>query len=224
MTLSNAREAICGACTRLAREGLVIGTAGNVSVRSGERVALTPTGGVFGEIEPRDVTVVDLQGNVVDGRLAPTSELALHLRVYERIDGAGAVVHTHSPMATALACVVDEVPPIHYQMLALGGAVPVAPYATFGTDELASAVVESLSGHSAVLMRNHGALCYGGDLDGAVEAALLLEWACTLYWRASMIGTPSVLTGEQLEAVVASAMRHRYGTTRALDDREEQPT
>jgi L-fuculose-phosphate aldolase len=212
-----AAEAICGACGRLASEGLVIGTAGNISVRAGDSVSLTPTGGVFGEIGPDDITVVDLDGNVVDGRLAPTSELALHLRVYERIDGAGAVVHTHAPMATALSCVVDEVPPIHYQMLALGGSVPVARYETFGTDALADAVVEALSGHTAVLMRNHGALNYGPDLDTAVELALLLEWACTLYWRASMLGAPTALSQQQLEDVVASASRHRYGKPRAVD-------
>jgi len=212
-----AAEAICGACTRLAREGLVIGTAGNVSARSGDEVSLTPTGGVFGDIAPEDITVVDLDGNVVGGRLAPTSELALHLRVYERVDGAGAVVHTHAPMATALSCVVDEVPAIHYQMLALGGSVPVARYETFGTDELADAVVEALAGHTAVLMRSHGALSYGPDLDTAVELALLLEWACTLYWRASMVGRPTPLSQQQLEDVVASASRHRYGKPRALD-------
>jgi len=226
MTLATAREDISRACTRLGQEGLVVGTAGNVSVRCDDRVALTPTGGVFGEIDAPDVTVVDLDGNVVDGRLAPTSELALHLRAYERLDGAGAVVHTHAPMATALSCVVDEIPPIHYQMLAFGGSVPVAPYATFGTDELADNVVDALTGHTAVLMRNHGALCYGGDLETAVELSLLLEWTCTLYWRARLVGTPSVLTAEQLEEVVRSAVSHRYGATRPIDEptTEEQPT
>ena len=114
----------------------MLGTAGNVSARAGDHVAITPTGAVLAELEPAQVSIVDLEGVLVDGDLAPTSELALHLGVYERY-GAGAVVHTHSPMATALSCVLDEVPCVHYQMLLLGGAVRVAPYATFGTPELA---------------------------------------------------------------------------------------
>lgn len=225
MKLDAERRALADACSRLAREGLVIGTAGNVSARAGELVALTPTGGDFADLEPEDMTVVDLDGEVVDGELAPTSEIALHLRVYERIDGAGAVVHTHAPMATALSCVVDEIPPVHYQMLAFGGSVPVAPYATFGTVELADAVVDTLAGHTAALMRNHGAICFSNDVAGAVELARLLEWTCTLYWRARLVGTPSVLTGEQLEDVVRSAVSHRYGATHRIDESptEEQP-
>ena len=131
--------------------------------------------------------------------------------MYERIDGAGAVVHTHAPMATALSCVVDEVPAVHYTMLALGGAVRVADYATFGTDALARNVVSVLEHAPAVLMRSHGAINYGHDLDTAVEQARLLEWACTLYWRASMIGRPAVMTQEQLQDVMRVVQERSYG-------------
>jgi L-fuculose-phosphate aldolase len=114
-------------------------------------------------------------------------------------------------MGTALACVVDEVPAVHYQMLALGGAVRVAEYATFGTEELARNVVGALETAPAALMRSHGAITYGHDLGGAVELALLLEWACALYWRARMIGEPSVLTDEQLRDVVTAVQERSYG-------------
>jgi len=212
MKLTSEREAVAAACRRLAAEGLVIQTAGNVSVRADDDlVVVTPTGGVFDELEADQMTVVDLAGEVVDGRHAPTSELALHLGVYNRLDGAGAVVHTHSPMATALSCVVDEVPAVHYTMLALGGTVPVAEYATFGTEELARNVVAALERAPATLMRSHGATTYAHDLDGAMELALLLEWACTLYWRASMIGDPAVLTPEQLQDVVSVVVERGYG-------------
>jgi L-fuculose-phosphate aldolase len=190
----------------------VIQTAGNVSVRADDDlVVVTPTGGVFGELEADQTTVVDRAGQVVDGRFAPTSELALHLGVYDRLDGAGAVVHTHSPMATALSCVVDEVPAVHYAMLALGGAVPVAEYATFGTEELAANVVSVLERAPATLMRSHGATTYGHDLDGAMKLTELLEWACTIYWRASMIGEPAVMTQEQLQDVVSVVVERKYG-------------
>lgn len=130
--LRQERAAVADVCRRLGAEGLLIGTAGNVSVRVEDRVAVTATGAVLAELTPDQVTVVDLDGEVVAGSLRPTSELELHLGVYRRY-GTGAVVHTHAPMATAVSCVLDELPCIHYQLLALGGTVRVAPYATFGT-------------------------------------------------------------------------------------------
>jgi L-fuculose-phosphate aldolase len=206
------RESVAGAARRLAAEGLVLGTAGNVSARDGDRVAITPTGAVLGELTADAVTVVDRAGAVVEGELAPTSELALHLGVYDRYD-AGAVVHTHAPMATALACVVDEVPCVHYQMLLLGGTIPVAPYRTFGSPELAQVTVAALEGKTAALMANHGAINYAGDMGAAVENALLLEWACTMYWRAAAIGTPKGMTEEQRADVVRTAVEKNYGKT-----------
>jgi L-fuculose-phosphate aldolase len=159
------------------------------------------------------VSVVDLDGRLVHGDLQPTSELGLHLGVYRRFD-TGAVVHTHSPVATALSCVLDELPAVHYAMLALGGAVRVAPYATFGTPELAGAVLDALEGKTAALMANHGALVHGADMAAAVELALLLEWACGVYWRASAIGEPRTLGQEDLNAVMTAVLERGYGEVR----------
>jgi L-fuculose-phosphate aldolase len=211
--LASEREQVAEAARRLAAEGLVIGTGGNVSARAGELVAITPTGAKLAELGPPDVTVIDLDGAVVDGELVPSSELKLHLGIYHRFD-AGAVVHTHAPMSTALSCVVDEVPCVHYQMLVLGGTVPVAPYATFGTAELAESVVGVLEGRSAALMANHGAITYAADVDAAVSSALLLEWACSVYWYASALGEPRIIDDEQRAAVVAAALERGYGSTR----------
>jgi len=208
-----AREAVADACRRLAREGLVHSTAGNVSARADDRVVVTPTGAVLADLRPELTTVVDMQGEVVEGELAPTSELFLHLGIYERFD-AGAVVHTHSPVATALSCVVDELPPVHYQMLAFGGSVRVAPYATFGSRELADNVHAALEGRSAALMQNHGAVCFASDCVAATELALLLEWACDVYWRARTIGDPRVLSDEELADVVAAVTERGYGQAR----------
>jgi L-fuculose-phosphate aldolase len=216
--LDEQREQVAAASRRLAAEGLTPGTAGNVSAREGDRVAITPTGAVLAELEAEQVSVVDMDGNLVDGSLAPTSELDLHLGVYRRY-GAGAVVHTHAPMATAIACVLpDELPCVHYQMLLLGGAVRIAPYRTFGTSALAEAVLEALEGHTAALMANHGAIAYGPGIESAVENMLLLEWACSVYWHAAALGKPRVLDKEQLDAVVESFVRRGYGTTRQGGD------
>ncbi|WP_079177808.1 class II aldolase/adducin family protein [Streptomyces mangrovisoli] len=214
--LRHERVTVADACRRLGAAGLLIGTAGNVSVRVGRRVAITATGAVLATLSASQVTVVDLDGEVVAGTLRPTSELDLHLGVYRRY-GTGAVVHTHAPMATALSCVLDELPCVHYQLLTLGGSVRVAPYATFGTPELAESVIGALEGRSAALMANHGALTHATTLDQAVEHALLLEWACGVYHHAAAHGTPRVLDEQQQLAVIEAALARNYGTTRPLD-------
>ena len=219
--LGRERAAVADACRRLGAEGLLIGTAGNVSVRVGERVAITATGAVLAELTDEQVTVVDLDGKVVAGTLEPTSELDLHLGVYRRY-GTGAVVHTHAPMATALSLVLDELPCIHYQLLALGGTVRVAPYATFGTPELAESVLAALEGRSAALMANHGALTHAQTLDKAVEHALLLEWACGVYQHAAALGPPRVLDEQQQLAVIEAAIARNYGTTHPVPPAQEE--
>ena len=217
--LDSEREAVAAAARRLAAAGLVVGTAGNVSARSGESVAITPTGAILADLEPEEVSVVDLDGRLEWGDLEPTSEIELHLGVYRRYV-AGAVVHTHAPVATALSCVIDELPCVHYGLLTLGGAIRVAPYATFGTRALADSVLEALEGRRAALMANHGALVHGADLPSAVEGSLLLEWACEVFWRAAAVGKPATLDDDAQAAVIQAAVERGYGTTRQAAPRE----
>jgi L-fuculose-phosphate aldolase len=211
--IERARDEVAAVSRRLAALGMVPATAGNVSARAGDLVAITPTGATLGDLAAGDVAVVGLDGTLVDGPLAPTSELGLHLGIYRARD-AGAVVHTHAPACTAAACVLDELPCFHYQLLSLGGAVPVAPYATFGSDELAANVVAALDGRTAALMASHGAVTCGATLAKAFEAMELLEWACDTYGRARALGTPRVLTDAQVAAVIEAAIAQRYGETR----------
>jgi L-fuculose-phosphate aldolase len=211
------RRRVADAGRRLAEAGLVLGTAGNISERSGDRIAVSPTGAKLTDLTPEQIAVVDREGNQLDGELVPTSELSLHLGVYSRYE-AGAVIHTHPPIGTALACVLrDELPMIHYQLLALGGPVRVAPYATFGSPELAAATLDALEGRSAALMANHGAIAYGSDLDSALANAELLEWGCELYWRAAAVGRPRPLDEDQRQAVIDAVTARAYGATRPVD-------
>lgn len=212
MSRSSLRDHVAGAARRLAAEGLLVGTAGNVSVRDGHGIAVTGTGVVLRDCTPEQVSVVSVAGEMVEGTLLPTSELDLHLGVYAATDAA-AVVHTHAPYSTAVACVLDELPVLHYQQLLLGGAIRVAPYATFGTPELAAHVREALTDRQAALMANHGSVAIGGSLEKAVENALLLEWLATLHHRASALGRPRVLTDDQQADVVTQALQRNYGTT-----------
>lgn len=212
--LDRLRAEVAEAARALADAGLLVGTAGNLSARRDDLVAITATGVRLADCTLDEVTVVTLDGAVVAGRLAPTSELALHLGIYADLppEQVTAVVHTHAPFATALACVLDELPVLHYQQLALGGSIPVAPYATFGTDALATSVRTALTGRSAALMANHGSVAVGGTVDKAVDNALLLEWLCQLHHRASALGTPRVLTEEQQLDVIRVAIERNYGT------------
>ncbi|MEV0296376.1 class II aldolase/adducin family protein [Nocardia sp. NPDC050710] len=213
--LDRVRAEIVIACRSLAAEGLVLGTAGNISVRVGELIAITATGADFATLTTEEVTVVDSAGAVRHGTLAPTSELDLHLGVYRGTD-AGAVVHTHAPSCVAVGLIVDELPCLHYQMLTFGGVVRVAPYATFGSAELAAAVLTALSGKSAALMANHGAVTYAATLRTALESTRLLEWAAAIYLRAAPLGPVRGLSVEEQTAVITQAIRRNYGSTKDI--------
>ncbi|PWN04170.1 class II aldolase [Nocardioides silvaticus] len=214
--VTEAQQQVVAACHRLAAEGLLIGTAGNVSVRAGDRVAVTATGAVLGGLTEEQVVEVDLAGRQVGGTLVPTSEVHLHLSIYEKYDVA-AVVHTHAPVSTAASISVSSIPVIHYQQLLLGGEVRVAPYATFGTPRLAERVVAALEDRAAALMANHGAVAIGPTLDKAVENALLLEWLCGVYRDATLMGKPATLTRQQQEDVIAAAIARNYGTVQGTE-------
>ncbi|MEQ8142980.1 class II aldolase/adducin family protein [Streptomyces sp. OP7] len=190
---------VVGTARRTVADGLVVGTSGNVSVRVGDTVLVTPSGVPYDRLRPADVTGVDLTGRQVLGTLVPTSELPLHLAVYRETD-ARAVVHTHAVHATAVSTLVDELPPIHYMTAALGGPVRVARYAAYGTPELAAHTLRALEDRTGCLMRNHGTLTYGATLDQAYDRTAQLEWMCRVWLTASSVPglSPSLLSAGQL--------------------------
>ena len=197
------RIAVVDASRRMVERGLVINTSGNVSVRIGGVIAITPSGMAYETMAPADVCLVDVaSGEQVDGALLPSSELPLHLAVY-RATEAGAIVHTHSHFATVLSTLVDRLPAIHYQVADLGGEVEVAPYATFGTDELAAVTTRALAGRNAALMRNHGVTAIGPDVARALARAFTVEWIASVYWHARVLGAPTLLDGAEIERVAA---------------------
>ncbi|MEV1021746.1 class II aldolase/adducin family protein [Streptomyces sp. NPDC050264] len=200
--LAQAWEELVATARRTVSDGLVVGTSGNVSVRVGEAVLVTPSGVPYDRLGPRDLVAVDLDGRQHTGTLAPTSELPMHLAVY-RHTGARAVVHTHAVHATAVSTLVTELPPVHYMTAALGGLVRVAPYATYGTDELAENMLVALAGRSGCLLQNHGTVTYGSTLTAAYDRTAQLEWMCRLWLTAHSVPgrTPSLLTDEQLREV-----------------------
>ena len=192
MMLEDQRRQVVDHCRKMRADGLVVGTSGNISVRSGDLVAVTPSGLDYDEMTPELVGVHRLDGSPVEARLAPTTEMPMHLIVYERTD-AQAVVHTHSTAATVVSTLADELPPIHYLVALYGGPVRVAPYATYGTPELAANMAAALAGRTACILGNHGTITYGGKLAEAYSRAVYLEWLCEVYLRATAAGTPRLL-------------------------------
>jgi len=206
------RDAIAEVCKRMVADRLVVGTAGNVSARTGDQVAVTPTGVSYGTLCPADIGIHALDGSVVSARLKPTSELPLHLAIYAAREDVGAVVHTHSTAATALSCLVPQIPAVHYYLGLFGGSPKVAPYAEYGTDALATGAVNALEGRTACLLGNHGAVAVGATLTEAYERALYLEWVCEVALRVLSSGViPRLLDGVELDDATARLATYGQG-------------
>jgi L-fuculose-phosphate aldolase len=215
-----AREAIVATLRDLTSSGLVIGTAGNVSIRADDGlVAVSPSGMSYAAMSAEDVCVVDLNGVLVEGRADPSSEMQLHLSIYSA-RAVGAIVHTHSRAAVAVSTLVDELPRHHYYIAQLGGRVAVAPYFTYGTRELADAVTHALDGSDAALMSNHGAVAVGATIAEARYRATILEWLCDTWLLARASGNPRLLTPDQLNDVRDRVTRNIYEeiATNVVDD------
>ncbi len=185
---------------RSADDGLVVGTSGNVSARVGDLVLVTPSGVRYDRLGPDDLLAVGLDGSPRAGRLRPTSELELHLAVYRATD-ARAVVHTHATHATAVSTLVDELPAVHYVCGAMGGSIRVAPYATYGTRELADAAVAALRDRTGCLLRNHGTVVYAHTLDQAYDNTRQLEWMSRVWLAAAAVGSPALLPPDEVDRV-----------------------
>jgi L-fuculose-phosphate aldolase len=215
--LQAARAQLVSYSARLLDDGLAVGSAGNISVRAGKIVAITPSGVSYSEMRPDDICLITLGGTQLDAgdgaRETPSSETPMHLAIYAATSAA-AVVHTHSPEVIALSATRPELPAIHYAITGLGGPVRVAPYVRFGSAGLAAAAVEALDGRSAVILRNHGAVTYGRDLAQAYDRALLLEWLARTYRMALCYGEPAILSAAELDEVTAETRRRRYGERR----------
>jgi L-fuculose-phosphate aldolase len=211
---TSARTELVAGARRVAESGLVVGSAGNLSLRAGDRVLITRGGCELDVMGDEDCVEVGIADSVVpeDHRSGPqpSSELALHLAIYGATD-ADAIVHTHSHYATVLSTVVEELPAIHYMINHLGGPVRVARYETFGTEDLASSVLDALRERTGALMANHGAVVIGRTVREAVGRAILLEWLASLYYDACVFGSPNILSESQLEAVRDRARRLRNG-------------
>jgi L-fuculose-phosphate aldolase len=200
MLLHDERVQLVEFCRRMQADELTVGTSGNLSIRNGDRIAITPSGAAYEDLTPESICVIDLVGNSLEDGLEPSSEVPMHTRVYAQTD-AVAVVHTHPLYASTLSAVVDELPPVHYMVALLGGPVRVAPYATFGSDELADNSVRAMEGRFGAILQNHGATTYGESMAKAYTRSIYLEWVCRMYYQARLLGEPNILPADEIERV-----------------------
>ena len=208
---AQARAALVRYGQRLVADHLVVGSAGNISIRVGDTIVMTPSGVNYDQVTTESATVLDSGGAILSGTGRRSSEWPMHRKVYD-ITAANAVVHTHSTFAVAVGTVTDEIPAVHYSVLRLGGpTVRVAPYTTFGSADLAAHVAAALENRYAALLQNHGVIAYGSSLEEAYDRAQLVEWLAEVYWRARLAGAPRTLSGAELDAVREQARRHRGG-------------
>jgi L-fuculose-phosphate aldolase len=216
MLLTSERDEIVRFGKRLLAAGLTTGTGGNLSVlnRRDGLIAISPSGIEYEEMTPADVPVVDVAGMTVEGIRKPSSELDFHLALYRKRPDIQALVHTHSVYATTMACLNWEIPAVHYLVAFSGLKVPLAPYATFGTPQLAANVAESIGDFNAVLLANHGLVTVGPNLATAFAVAEEIELVARVYYQAKCIGEPVILPdGEMSRVVKKFAVYGRKGET-----------
>ncbi|MBO9710320.1 MAG: class II aldolase/adducin family protein [Caulobacter sp.] len=183
--------------------GLNRGTSGNVSARFGEAMLVTPSGVPASRLTGDQMVLVHPDGSTPAGSLKPSSEWRMHQGLLDRRPDVGAVVHCHSRHATILACANRPIPAMHYMVAVSGGtSVPVAPYATFGSEALAQAVVETLDGRYAALMANHGQIVVAPNLDFALAIAEEIEEQAAVYWGTLAIGGPSLLETDEMNVIL----------------------
>lgn len=190
------------AARRLSAMGLNPGRSGNLSARVDGGFLVTPSGAAYETLHPDDMVFLGPQGEHGGGQREPSSEWRFHRDIYARHREAGAIVHTHSPYATTLACLGRGIPAFHYEVAFAGGNdIRCAPYATFGTQELSDHTLQALEGRLACLLANHGAVAFGQTVEEALGLAEKVEALARLYWQALQIGEPVPLGEVEMKLV-----------------------
>ena len=191
---------------------LTTGSGGNISVYNREKnlVAISPSGLDYYETTPEDIVILDIDGNIVEGKHRPSSEAGMHLAFYKNRADVSGIVHTHSKFATAIACMGWELPAVHYLIGMAGHRVRCTGYATYGSDELAKKALETIGDSNAVLLANHGLIALGEDVDRAFSTAEHLEFVSEVYYLTKTLGTPNILSDEDMDEVMKKFGTFKY--------------
>ena len=203
MLLFEERHTIVEFGKRLITAHLTTGSGGNLSIynRAEGLIAIKPSGTDYFSMQPDDVVVVTPKGEIVDGKLKPSSEIRFHLDLLNHRPDINAVLHTHQVYATTIACLNWELPAVHYLVGFCGNKVPLAPYATFGTPELSENILNSIGIYNACLLANHGIVTVGANMAAAFATAEELELVARLYYQAKCLGEPVILSDQEMAVV-----------------------
>lgn len=203
MNETTSRQQIVDTVALFESIGLNHGSSGNISIRLGERILVTPAGARASNLTADRIVALDIEGEPLDDTGAvPSTEWRIHTEIYRARPEIAAVVHSHADHCVALSCLQQPIPPFHYMIASFGGnLIPCARYEPFGSDALAFAVVEAVEGHMGCLMASHGMITLGRSLDQARDLAVKLETLARQYILARQAGTPVLLTAEELAEV-----------------------
>jgi len=197
------RQEMIQTVQRFAAEGLGVGTSGNLSARNDRGFMITPSGVPYQQLEPEMLVELGPAGEVITGDLLPSSEWRFHKDIYLSHKQTGAIVHVHSPFATAIACTRQSIPAFHYVVAIAGGdSIPCAEYATFGSGDLSSHAVKALEDRRACLLANHGMIALGKDIASAFALALVVEDLARQYYYSLQIGEPVILDKEEMHTIL----------------------
>ena len=214
MLLESERELLVEYGKKLISHRLTTGTGGNLSIFNSEKglIAITPTGLDYFDTKPEDIVVLQLDGEIVEGKRVPSSELPMHQIFYQQRQDINALVHVHSRYATTLSCLNWDLTAVHYLLAFAGNEVKCAQYSTFGSDELAWSAFEAMKDRKAVLLANHGLLAGGKDLPFAFDLAEVIEFCAEIYYRSKCIGEPVIISDSVMEAVAEKLKWYAHHT------------
>lgn len=212
MRMQRERELVIEHGKKLITHNLTTGSGGNISIFNREKglIAISPSGLDYFETKLEDVVIVNLDGEVVEGNLKPSSELGMHLIFYKNRQDANAIMHTHSKFATAISCMGWDLKPVHYLIGFAGYDVKCAKYATYGSMELAENALEAIGDRNAVLLGNHGLIALGTDIGMAFSAAEHLEFVSEIYCITKALGEPNLLSQPQMDEVMKKFNTYKY--------------
>lgn len=204
MILEQERKAVVLYGNKMIEHRLSTGSGGNISIYNREEglIALSPSSMYYSDMTPEDVAVMDIDGKIVDGTRRPSTEINMHLEVYRNRPDVNSMVHTHSIYATAVACMGWDLEPVHYMLAVAGPTVKCSKYALYGTEELAQYAKEAIGDRGACLLGNHGLLAAAPSLEQAFSIAEHLEYVAHLQLLTKSVGSPNLLTADQMAKVM----------------------
>lgn len=212
MKMIKERELIVEHGKKMLTSRLTTGSGGNISIynREVDLIAISPSGLDYFDTRTEDILIIDIEGNLIEGNLKPSSETEMHLSFYKNREDANAIVHTHSKYATAISCMGWELKPVHYLIGLAGTSIKCAKYAIYGSSELADNAVRAIEGRNAVLLANHGLIALGSDITKAFSIAEHLEFVSEIYCITKSLGEPNILTDDQMVDVMKKFNTYSY--------------